>query len=99
MPNEPTRRLLASPEFHRLVVHRWRVSMLLTLLLFFLYYGFILLVGLNKPFLAQRVGSVTIGVPLAAAVIVGAWALTALYVAWANRFHDPEVRALRGRLR
>jgi uncharacterized membrane protein (DUF485 family) len=90
--------LLASPDFHRLVARRWRISMVLTLCLFVLYYGFILLVGLNRAFLAQRVGAITIGIPLAASVILGAWVLTAIYVVWANRAYDPAVRALRDRL-
>ena len=97
--NESTRALLASPDFHRLIARRWRISVLLTACLFVLYYGFILLVGLNKAFLARRIGAMTIGIPLAAAVILGAWVLTAIYVTWANRKHDPEVRALRERLR
>ena len=97
--NESTKALLASPDFHRLVARRWRLSVLLTLCLFLLYYGFILLVGLNKAFLARRIGSVTIGIPLAAGVILGAWVLTAIYVTWANRAHDPAVRSLRDRLR
>ena len=97
--NESTKALLASPDFHRLVARRWRISVVLTLCVFVLYYGFILLVGLNKAFLARRVGSITIGIPLAAAVILGAWVLTAIYVTWANRKHDPEVRSLRERLR
>jgi uncharacterized membrane protein (DUF485 family) len=97
--NESTRALLDSPDFHRLVARRWRISVVLTLSLFVLYYGFILLVGLNKAFLARRIGSVTIGIPLAAAVILGAWVLTAIYVTWANRSYDPAVRALRDRLR
>ena len=97
--NESTKALLASPDFHRLVARRWRVSVLLTLCLFVLYYGFILLVGLNKAFLAQRIGSMTVGIPLAAGVILGAWVLTAIYIVWANRHHDPAVRSLRARLR
>ena len=97
--NESIKALLASPDFHRLVARQWRVSATLTACLFVLYYGFILLVGLNKAFLAQRLGSITIGVPLAAAVILGAWVLTAIYVTWANRTHDPAVRELRDRLR
>jgi uncharacterized membrane protein (DUF485 family) len=99
MANDSISRLLASPDFHRLVAGRWRVSVVLTLCLFVLYYGFILLVGLNKDFLARRIGSVTIGIPVAAGVIVGAWILTAIYVVWANRSHDPAVRNLRERLR
>ena len=34
-----------------------------------------------------------------AVVIVGAWALTAIYVVWANRMYDPEAARLRDRLR
>ena len=93
------RQLLDSPEFHHLVARRWRMSMILTAALFVIYYGYILLVATNKPFLARRIaGSMTIGIPLGAAVIVGAWALTAIYVVWANRHYDDEVARLRGRL-
>jgi uncharacterized membrane protein (DUF485 family) len=93
------RQLLDSPEFHHLVARRWRMSMILTAALFVLYYGYILLIATNKPFLARRIaGAMTIGIPLGAAVIVGAWALTAIYVIWANRHYDDEVARLRARL-
>jgi uncharacterized membrane protein (DUF485 family) len=36
-------------------------------------------------------------IPMGAAVIVGAWALTAAYVVWANRSYDPEAQRLRDR--
>ena len=52
-------RLLASPAFKQLVVRRWRVSLVLTALLFVLYYGYILLIAVNKPLLARRIGGVT----------------------------------------
>jgi uncharacterized membrane protein (DUF485 family) len=92
-------RLLASQEFHRLVARRWRVSLALTACLFVLYYGYILLIALNKPLLAQRMSGVTpIGIPLGAAVIIGSWVLTAIYIVWANRSHDPEVTRLRATL-
>jgi uncharacterized membrane protein (DUF485 family) len=92
-------RLLASPAFHALVARRWRVSLALTALLFLLYYGYILLIAVNKPALAARMGGVTpIGIPLGVAVIIGSWVLTALYIVWANRTHDPEVERLRGQL-
>lgn len=94
------KQLLDSTEFKHLVVRRWRVSMLLTGCLFALYYGYILLVGSNKALLARRIGeSTTLGIPLGAGVIVGAWILTAIYVIWANRSYDPEVKRLRERLR
>jgi uncharacterized membrane protein (DUF485 family) len=94
------RTLLRSAEFRRLIAEQWRVSTTLCAGLFLLYYGFILLVGLHKPWLAQRIdGATTLGIPLAAGVIVGAWALTAIYVIWANRRYDGEVSRLRNLLR
>jgi uncharacterized membrane protein (DUF485 family) len=88
--------LLQSVPFNQLVARRWRMSLLLTLCLFILYYGYILLIAVNKPLLATRVGQVTpLGIPLGVAVIVGSWALTAGYVWWANRFYDPEAARLR----
>jgi len=92
--------LTASPAFHHLVARRWRVSLLLTACLFVLYYGYIVLIAVNKPWLAQRMGGVTpIGIPIGAGVIVGSWVLTALYVVWANRHYDPEAQRLRESIR
>ena len=94
-----TRQVLDSPELRQLVVRRWTVSLLLTAALFVAYYGFILLVALDKTLLARRVGAVTtLGIPLAVAVIVIAWALTAFYVWWANRAYDPAVDELKRQL-
>lgn len=93
------RQLLDSPEFHHLVARRWRLSLALTACLFALYYGYILLIATNKDLLSRRIGeATTLGIPLGAAVIVAAWALTAVYVAWANRHYDAEVGRLRRRL-
>jgi uncharacterized membrane protein (DUF485 family) len=92
-------RLLGSRAFARLVTQRWRVSLTLTLLLFVMYYGYIVLIAVNKPFMARRLGGVTpIGVPLGVAVILGSWVLTAVYIVWANRSYDPEVARLRDEL-
>ena len=92
------RDVLQSVEFRALVWRRWRVSLLLTLLLFGLYYGYILLIAANRQLVSRVVqGSTTIGILLAAGVIVGAWVLTAAYVVWANRHYDPAVSRLRGR--
>ena len=93
------REVLASPELRRLVRRRWAISLALTAALFVAYYGFILLVALDKELLARRVGEVTtLGIPIAVAVIVVAWALTAIYVVWANRVYDPAVDELKTRL-
>jgi uncharacterized membrane protein (DUF485 family) len=99
MNQEAKDRLLASSAFRQLVTRRWRVSLVLTALLFVLYYGYILLIALNKPLVSTRMGGMTpVGIPLGAAVIAGSWALTAIYVVWANRHFDPEVKRLRDTL-
>ena len=96
MNSQHRQRLLASTEFRQLIAGRWRVSLVLTTCLFVLYYGYILLIALNKSLVSERMGgSVPIGIPLGAAVIGGSWLLTAAYVVWANRRYDPEVRRLR----
>jgi uncharacterized membrane protein (DUF485 family) len=98
--HKSVRGILDSAEFRHLVAARWRVSMTLTALLFVLYYGYIILIATNPQLLSRRVtGSTTVGIYLAAAVIVGAWALTALYVVWANRRYDPEVARLLTKVR
>ena len=91
-----SQQVLESPEFVHLVRARWRVSLLLTALLFVVYYGYILLVAIDRSFLSIRLGTAaTLGIVLGAAVIVLSWALTAAYVMWANRRYDPEVARLR----
>ena len=93
------RNVLDSAEFRGLVARRWRVSMILCSLLFVLYYGYIILIATNPHLLSRRIGaSTTVGILMAAAVIAGAWVLTAVYVIWANRHYDPEVARLRRRL-
>jgi uncharacterized membrane protein (DUF485 family) len=90
-----THEMLASREFRGLVRRKWTVSVILTACLFALYYGYILLIAVDKDFLARRIGEhTTLGIPLGVAVIVLSWVLTALYVLWANRSHDAAVKEL-----
>ncbi len=92
--------VLESHDFKHLVARRWRMSLGLLALLFVSYYGYILLVATAKDFVNQRVGEVTtLAIPIGVAVIVFAWVLTALYVAWANRSYDPEVERLKNELK
>ena len=92
--------VLESPEFKHLVARRWRTSMILLVLLFVSYYGYIVLVATNKEFVSTKIGVVTtLAIPLGILAIVFAWALTAFYVRWANVSYDPEVERLRGQIR
>jgi uncharacterized membrane protein (DUF485 family) len=88
--------MLDSAEFKRMVSKRWTVSIVLTLALFVMYYGYILLIAWDKPALARKIGeSTTVGIPAGVGVILVSWVLTAIYVVWANRRYDVEVRRLK----
>jgi uncharacterized membrane protein (DUF485 family) len=96
---QTARQMLDSPEFARMVTKRWTVSVFLTVALFVIYYGYIMLVAVDKPLMAQRIGEVTtMGILLGVAVIVLSWVLTAIYVAWANNVHDSDVRDLKSKV-
>lgn len=92
--------MLDSPEFKRMVTRRWAMSVVLTAALFLIYYGFIVLIAVDKPFMARKIGeAATLGIPLGVAVILLSWVLTFIYVVWANRVHDVEVRRLKDKVR
>ncbi len=92
--------VIESPDFKALVKKRWTLSLVLLVLLFVTYYGYILLLATNHEFVSQKVGAVTtLAIPLGVGVIVFAWALTAYYVGWANKSFDPEVERLKGQLK
>jgi uncharacterized membrane protein (DUF485 family) len=92
--------ILGSADFKHLVQRRWTVSMVLLVLLFVTYYGYILLIPYASDFMKSRVGEVTTtAIPLGIGVIVVAFLLTAFYVGWANQSYDPEVDRLKGQLR
>ncbi|TGJ98890.1 DUF485 domain-containing protein [Leptospira langatensis] len=91
--------LIESPEFKKLVRARWIVSFLLLFLLFANYYGFILIIALKKEWIVERIGQfANFGLVAGAGVIVISWALTFIYVLWANRVYDKEVDALKSKL-
>ena len=93
VPDGVSRALLDSPAFRRLVSVRWTISLALTCALFILYYGYILLIAVDRAFLSRRIGAATtLGIPLGAAVIVGAWMLTTVL----RRLGEPALRR-RGR--
>jgi uncharacterized membrane protein (DUF485 family) len=95
-----THQMLESEEFKRLVARRWRLSIVLTVCLFVLYYGYIVLIAVDKSFMATKVGAVTtLGIPLGVAVIVVSWVLTAIYVVWANTAYDTEVNKLKDQMK
>ncbi len=93
--------MLASPAFKKLVSTRWTVSIVLLILLFVVYYGYILLIAYNHSFMASKIsetGVTTWGIPLGVLTIVLAWILTFAYVLWANSVYDKEVARLKDQL-
>jgi uncharacterized membrane protein (DUF485 family) len=91
--------IVQSERFRALMKKRWSVSIILTTLLFIIYYGYILLCGYGKGFLGLKVGVYTnYGIILGVLVIVLSWALTFIYVIWANNVYDKEVDAIKKEL-
>ena len=75
---------------------RWRIAISLTVAMIVVYVGFVLLVAFNKPLLGTPVArGLSLGMLLGALVIVVAWALTWIYVHWANTHYDASLVGLR----
>jgi uncharacterized membrane protein (DUF485 family) len=90
-------RIARHPDYLALKSRRARLGGLLTLAMLAVYYGFILLVAFDKPFLAQRLGEgvTTMGMPVGLAVIVFTVVITGAYVRRANREFDALTDKLR----
>ncbi len=90
MDTDLTSRIANHPKYQELKAKRTRFGWWLTLAMMVVYYGFILLVAFNKPFLAQRLGDgvMTMGIPIGFGVIVFTVVITAYYVQRANSEFD-----------
>jgi uncharacterized membrane protein (DUF485 family) len=90
MDDKLAERIARHPEYLALKARRSRLGWLLTLAMLAVYYGFILLVAFDKPFLAQRLGDgvTTMGMPVGLAVILFTIGITAIYVRRANGEFD-----------
>ncbi len=90
MATDLTRRIAGNPKYQELKAKRTSIGWWLTLAMMVAYYGFILLVAFNKPFLATRLGEgvTTIGMPIGLGVIVFTVVITAIYVRRANSEFD-----------
>jgi uncharacterized membrane protein (DUF485 family) len=84
------KRIASDPKYQELKGKRSRFSWWLTLAMMVVYYGFILLVAFDKPFLAQKLGGgvMTVGMPLGVGVIVFTIVITAIYIRRANGEFD-----------
>jgi len=90
MDTDLVTRIASHPKYQELKAKRTRFGWWLSLAGMIAYYGFIVLVAFDKPFLAQKLGSgvTTVGMPLGVAVIVFTIIITWFYVRRANREFD-----------
>ena len=90
-------RVTANPKFHEFVAMRNRYSIIMTIISAAAYYGFILLVAFEGPWLGTKIGpgmTTSIGVPLGVGVIVFTIILTWIYVRRANGEFDDTNEAI-----
>lgn len=77
---------------------RWRISLWLTAVMMFVYFGFILLVAFNKELMGKTLlPGLSIGILLGALTIFTAWILIYIYVRWTNNNYDSQLENLRNR--
>jgi uncharacterized membrane protein (DUF485 family) len=75
---------------------RLRMALALTGAMLVVYFGFILLIAFAKGFMSNRITEgLSVGMALGVLVILSTWALTWVYVSWANRVYEPEIERLR----
>jgi len=90
-------RITANPKFLEFVAMRNRYSIIMTIISAAAYYGFILLVAFQGPWLGTKLGAgmtTSIGVPLGVGVIVFTIILTWIYVRRANGEFDSTNEAI-----
>ena len=89
--DEIAARVEANPKYHRLVGTRSRYSIIMTLAVMVVYFGYILLIAFDGEWLGAKIGAgmtTSIGIPLGVGVIVITIILTNIYVRRANTEFD-----------
>jgi uncharacterized membrane protein (DUF485 family) len=84
-------RVEANPKYHQLVDMRSSYSIIMTICVMVVYYGYILLIAFNKEWLGTKIGegmTTSVGIPLGLGVIVTTIILTNIYVRRANTEFD-----------
>jgi uncharacterized membrane protein (DUF485 family) len=94
-PPADVSRIVQDPEFQNLARRKNSLSILLTVIIFGAYFGFIGLLAFAPSVLSAPSGAATLGIPVGIGVIVFAWILTGIYVRWANGAYDSMVERVR----
>ena len=90
-------RIRSNPKFQALVAKRNFYSMIMTVLMMVVYFGYILLIAFNKEGLAAKLSSTgvtSVGIPLGLGVILFTIIITTIYVRRANTEFDSEAAAI-----
>jgi len=91
MMDDVAARVEANPKYHRLVSTRSVYSIIMTICVMVVYYGYILLIAFNKEWLGTKLAdglTTSVGIPLGLGVIVTTIVLTNIYVRRANTEFD-----------
>jgi uncharacterized membrane protein (DUF485 family) len=97
MEENLVQKIVANPNYQKLVRIRTVFGWTLTALMMIVYYGFILLIAFDKELLATRIGAgvMTVGIPIGLFVIVFTVVVTGIYVWRANKQFDDLTEAIR----
>ncbi|MGP0061598.1 MAG: DUF485 domain-containing protein [Beijerinckiaceae bacterium] len=77
---------------HSIAAKRWKIAIALSVIMLVIYFGFIVLVAVDKPFMSiLLMPGLSVGILLGALTIVSCFILNGIYVVWANRVYDEEV--------
>lgn len=80
-------RVRANPKFHELKARRSRFAWTLAAIVLVTYYSFMMVVAFAPATFTAKIApgwTLSIGYPIVAGIIVGAWLLTGLYIRRAN---------------
>ena len=87
MSSSITEKVRANPKFQELKSKRARFAWTLAVLVLGTYYGFMMIVAFAPKTMAAKIGegwTLSIGFPIVAGIIIGAWVLTGVYIRRAN---------------
>lgn len=91
MADDIVAKIAANPKYKKLVDMRSSYSIIMTILVMCIYYGYILLIAFNKEWLGTKIGAgmtTSVGIPMGVGVIVLTIILTNIYVRRANSEFD-----------
>jgi uncharacterized membrane protein (DUF485 family) len=92
--------ILESSAFKNLVSKRWKISLLLTIIMLVSYFGYLLTIAFNKEILGKTIGkNLTLGIPVGLGLILLAWIMTGIYVYWANNHYDNIVTEIKNKIK